>query len=94
MVKIMVNAKNEGGFRGLETGIYTARCDLIADLGMQETNFGDKHKVYIRFAVPEQTLEDKDGKKFQMSIGTTVTASLSKKANLRKMLEAWKSRRG
>lgn len=92
MVNIKVSGKHEGGFRGLETGIYNARCDLIADLGMQETNFGEKHKLYIRFAVPDQELEDKDGNKFQMSIGTTLTASLSKKANLRKMLESWRGK--
>lgn len=91
MVNITVSGKGEGNYKGLETGIYNARCDLIADLGMQETKFGDKHKLYIRFAVPDQVVEGNDGE-FQMSIGTTLTASLSKKANLRKMLESWRGK--
>jgi hypothetical protein len=91
MVKIMVSASSEG-HKGLEPGIYNARCDLIADLGMQETDFGIKPKIYIRFAVPDQVLEDQDGNKFQMSIGRSVTASLSKKSNLRKMLEGWRGK--
>jgi hypothetical protein len=92
MVAIMVSGKSEGGFRGLEPGIYKGRCDLIADLGTQETKFGDKHKIYIRYTVPDQVVETSEGEKFQMSIGSTFTASLSKKANLRKMLEAWRGR--
>jgi hypothetical protein len=85
--------QESGGFRGLEPGIYNARCDLIADLGMQDTGkYGLKHKVYIRFAVPDQTGEDKDGNKFQMSIGSKFTASLGKKANLRKVLEGWRGK--
>jgi hypothetical protein len=87
-----INVSSGGGFKGLEPGIYHARCDLIADLGVRETQYGDKHKVYIRFTVPDQVVEKEDGEKFQMSIGTQITASLGKKANLRKMLEAWRGK--
>lgn len=91
MTSITVKAGGSG-FKGLEPGIYTARCDLIADLGMQETNFGLKHKVYIRFSVPDETGETEDGEKFQMSIGKKFTASLGKRANLRKALESWRGK--
>lgn len=90
MVAIMVSGKNQGGFKGLDTGVHVGVCDLIADLGVQETNFGPKHKVYVRFSVPDQEMENKDGERFQMSIGSQFTASLSPKANLRKMLESWR----
>lgn len=92
MVKIPVSGKS-GSFKGLEPGIYNARCDLVADLGMQDTGkYGMKHKVYLRFSVPDQTGEREDGTKFQMSIGSKFTATLSKRATLRKVLESWRGR--
>lgn len=92
MASIKLTEESGGDFKRLETGVYNARCDLLADLGMRETNFGDKHKVYIRFAIPDQTVEKEDGTTFQMSIGSQYTASLNKKANLRKMLENWRGK--
>lgn len=90
----MINVSETGGgnFKSLEAGIYGGRCDLIADLGLQETRFGEKHKVYIRFGIPDQVVEKDDGEKFQMAIGQTFTASLSKRSNLRKALEAWRGK--
>ena len=92
MASIKLTESGGTNFRGLDTGVYNARCDLIADLGMRETSFGDKHKIYIRFVVPSEVVEKEDGTTFQMSVGSQFTASLNKKANLRKMLEAWRGR--
>jgi hypothetical protein len=92
MVAIMVSGKGDGNFKGIDPGVHNARCDLIADLGMQETKFGQKHKLYVHFAVPGMEAEDKDGRKFQMGIGQSFTASLSPKSNLRKALEAWRGK--
>jgi hypothetical protein len=92
MPKITVSETGGGSYKGLEGGVYQGRCDMIADLGLQETKFGEKHKIYIRFAIPGQVVEKDDGTKYQMSIGQTFTASLSKRANLRKALEAWRGK--
>lgn len=92
MPKITVSETGGSSYKGLDGGVYAGRCDMIADLGLQETKFGEKHKVYIRFAIPGEVVEKDDGTKFQMSIGQTFTASLSKRANLRKALEAWRGK--
>lgn len=92
MVSISLSSKG-GSFKGLEPGVHNARCDLIADLGMQDAGkYGMKHKIYLRFSVPDQTGETEDGEKFQFSIGCKYTASLGKKANLRKALESWRGK--
>lgn len=92
MPKITVSETGGSSYKGLDGGIYYGRCDMIADLGLQETKFGEKHKVYIRFVFPDQVVEKDDGTRYQMSIGSTFTASLSKRANLRKALEAWRGK--
>lgn len=95
-----IRAKNTGSgdFKGLPQGNYIAVCDLIADFGLQpgSAQYPDpKYQVYIRFAVPSETIEyEKDGKKISgpRVIGNAYTASMGKKANLRKMVQNWLGR--
>ena len=87
-----------GDFKNLSAGSHLAFCILIADIGLQpRRNYPDdpKHQVYFRFETPnERTEYEKDGRKVEgpMTIGTTYTASMSTKANLRKHLESWRGR--
>lgn len=89
------DAGNDREYKVLPAGPHNAVCQLMADLGMQETPYGDKHKVYLRFEVPGERIQyEKDGEAFDvpMSIGATFTLSLNERANLRKFLEAWRGK--
>jgi hypothetical protein len=52
-------AKDSGGkdFEPLPEGGHAAICDMMVDLGLQETHFGPKHKVYLRFQVPAERVQ-------------------------------------
>lgn len=88
-----------GDFKLLAAGIHAAVCDQVISLGLQKSTWSGKEKVlpkvFLRFEVPQERLEyTKDGEKFNrpMSIGVTLTNSLSSKATLRKFLESWRGR--
>lgn len=77
-------------------GSHIAVCDMIVDLGIQPGSGAfpkPKPKVYLRFQLPNEHFEfEKDGKKIvePRLIGQNYTASMSKKANLRHLLESWR----
>ena len=88
-----------GDFKLMPAGIHAGVCDQVISLGLQRSTWGGKEKlqpkVYLRFEVPAERLEyEKDGEKVNrpMSIGVTLTNSLSEKATLRKFLESWRGR--
>jgi len=94
-----LNVKDTGGgqdFDPVPQGTHAAVCYLVADIGMQPTTYGDKHKVIIGFELPDNQIEykDKDGKtvKAPMIINNFYTASLSSKAILTGDLEGWRGR--
>lgn len=92
-----IMAKESGGdYTPVPEGTHLAICNMLVDLGLQETNFGHKHQVYIRWELPDERLKwkDQDGydREGPMTIGQTYTLSLSDKANLRKILEAWRGK--
>ena len=77
-------------------GSHFAVCDIIAVLGLQETLFGTKNQVYIRFEIPTERWEyEKDGEKKEGPgvIGNIYTASMDPKANLRKLFEGWNGKK-
>lgn len=69
-------------------GMHTAVCCDVLDLGMQETQWGNKRMVKVRWQT-EDTMED--GKPFL--IQKRYTASLHPKATLRQDLESWRGQR-
>ena len=97
-----IYASDSGGreFKKIPPGCYFAICNMVVDLGVQETTFKreakQQRKVYLRWEVPSErtTFEPKDGpsKEGPMCIGATYTLSLSDKANLRRVLENWRQR--
>lgn len=93
---LMARSKDDDKtFKLVSPGAKTAICNLVADCGMQQSGFGLKHKVYIRFEVPSERVEwEKDGKKHEgpAHIGQQFTVSLSKKSVLRGFLESWRGR--
>ena len=93
--KIMpLNVSDKGGsFTPVPQGTHVAVCNMIVDLGMQETPFGNKHQLYVRWELPNERLEYGEEKKDgPMVVGKFYTASLNEKANLRHDLEAWRGR--
>jgi hypothetical protein len=73
--------------------VHRGVCDMIVDLGVQKSQFYDpKHQVYIRFALPDETISI-DGEEKPMVCGKFYTLSLHEKANLRKDTENWRGKR-
>lgn len=73
-------------------GTHVAVCFRIVDLGTQpDSGFGEKKKVCIFFELPHERITI-DGKEKPMGISRFYTASLSKKASLRKDLVSWRGR--
>lgn len=92
-------AKANANFEAVPAGNHIAICNAIIDLGMQPGSgmYPDpKPQVYLRFELPTERIKyTKDGKELEgpMSIGRTLTASMSEKANLRKLIESWFGKR-
>jgi hypothetical protein len=94
-----ITAFDNGGkdFKKVPPGCHFAICNMVVDLGIQETTYLSQaktmHKVYLRWEVPDERVTyEKDGREVEgpCSIGATYTLSLSEKANLRKVLENWR----
>src|SRR5687768_6847948 len=92
-------AKASVDFAAVPAGNHVAICNAVVDLGMQPGSgmYPDpKHQVYVRFELPTERVKYvKDGNEVEgpMSIGKTFTASMSEKANLRKFIESWFSKK-
>jgi len=92
-----LNVSDKGGkdFKPVPQGTHLAICNMVVDLGLQESPYGTRQQLYIRWELPDERLEyEKDGVKHEgpMTIGNFYTASLSEKANLRRDLEGWRGR--
>src|SRR6185503_19717990 len=94
-------AEDNGGkdFKKVPAGCHFAICNMVVDLGIQETTFKgeakSQHQIYLRWEVPDERVTyEKDGRQGEgpCSIGRTYTLSLSEKANLRKDLENWRGK--
>jgi hypothetical protein len=86
-------------FKKVSPGCHFAICNMVVDMGVQETTFKgqakQQHKVYIRWEVPDERVSyEKDGKEIEgpCSIGSTYTLSLSEKAKLRQLLQDWRGK--
>jgi hypothetical protein len=96
-----IMAEDTGGrdFKKVPPGCHFAICNMVVDLGIQETTYKgqskSQHKVYLRWEVPDERVSyEKDGRQVEgpCSIGAVYTLSLSEKANLRKVLENWRGK--
>src|ERR1035437_7424145 len=92
------SSKGSGDAKRVSPGSHFAVCDMVIFLGMQEVG-GQFPKtcqqIYVRFEVPaEHWTYEKDGKPAEgpAVIGRTFTASMHKKAALRKSLESWRGK--
>jgi hypothetical protein len=86
-------AKNSVDFTPVPAGNHLAVCNAVVDLGLQKGSemYPDpRRQVYIRFELPNERLTfTRDGEQVEgpMVIGRIMTASMSKKANLRSFVE-------
>jgi len=84
-------------FEGLSEGPHVAVCDMVVDLGMQETFYGTKHQIFIRFEVSSERIKytGDDGKDCEgpRVIGKFYTNSLAEGSTLRKDLESWRGKK-
>ena len=90
---------SDNDFTPVPQGTHLAICNMVVDLGLQETTYNNetkvKHQCFVRWELPHERIEwEVDGQKKEgpMSIGKTYTLSLADKANLRKDLEAWRGK--
>lgn len=87
-------AKDSGGgdFTPCPAGTHFAICNMVVDLGHQMVNFEGKEtiqrKVFLRWELPDELMDG--GAPF--TIGRSYTLSLSSKATLRNVLEAWRGK--
>lgn len=91
-------ASESGGkrnFKPAPAGRQAGVCDQVVDLGVQDTDWGQKRQVYLRWQVPSARVElEKDGETIDAPsvIGSVFTLSLHPKATLRQILEDWRGR--
>jgi hypothetical protein len=87
-----------GDYDPVPAGTHIAVCDMVVDIGVQPGSGmfpKPKPQVFIRFQLPNEQIEfERDGKKLTgpRVIGSTYTASMSEKANLRRDLESWRGK--
>jgi len=97
MGQILKNSGLDREFQIVDEGTHIAICTAVVGIGPQETHFGEKEQLKIRFEISLErvTYTDKDGIEHEgpMIVWKTYTASLNEKANLRKDLESWRSKK-
>lgn len=84
----MIVAETSNDYELAPVGVYRAVCTRLLNLGMQETNYGEKHQIHLAFEIDENMA---DGRPFLMM--QNYTLSLNSKARLRIDLEAWRGRK-
>ena len=90
---LIASDKGGAGFEPIPAGSYVARCISVIDLGVQETPWGGKEKVYIGFEVPGERVEwEKDGQAHDgpAIIGGRYTNSINEKSILGQHLTSWR----
>ena len=93
-----ITMKDTGGTprEPVPAGMQMAVCHQVFMLGFQDTNFGMKEQVYLGFQVPAHRTEIKVDEVVQnvpMTIGNRYTLSAHPESNIRKLLEAWRSKK-
>lgn len=87
-------ASGGGDFQKAPEGTHVGVCTLVADVGLQPGSgqYPDpKVKIYLRFELPGERVSI-DGKDLPQIIYSNYTASMSSKANLRKIVESWRGK--
>ena len=94
-MSLVAKASSSGNFKILEEGTHLGTCFAVIGVGLQETLWDPKEKVYIGWEVPAVRVQfERNGEEFDQPIviWQDYTISLSSKANLRHILEGWRGR--
>jgi len=93
---LIASDKGGDGFEPLPAGTYVARCVSVVDLGVQDTPWGGKEKVYLGFEIPDERVEwkDKEGVDHEgpAFIGSRYTLSINEKSILGQHLTSWRGK--
>jgi hypothetical protein len=73
-------------------GLHPAVCCDVVDLGLCDTQFGQKHKVELRWQL-EEAIESETKGLIRPIVRQRFTNSLHEKAKLRGVLETWRGRK-
>lgn len=84
--KMSLHLSEKVKFEPAPEGEHPARCIIVADIGRQETFYGEKDQVVLSWELPYQLSEE--GAPF--TVVNTYTASLHRQAALRADLDAWR----
>mgnify|MGYP006275680121 CR=1 FL=1 len=88
------NTTNNTTYKPIPAGMHLARCFMYADIGTQESNYGDKRQILVYFEVHGEDPNTGDplltDKGEPMTIFKKYTLSWNEKAILRKDLESWR----
>lgn len=83
-------------FEAAPIGNHIARCIGLIDLGTQQGEYQGKttyaRKIVIRWELPNELMSDGEWAGQPFVVSQFYTASLSEKANLRKVLEGWRGK--
>lgn len=85
----IIAKKPKSEFSAAPEGLHPAVCCDVVDCGMEDSPWGQLHKVQIRWQLEE---EDPKSHKPYMVV-QKYTLSLHEKAKLRSVLEAWRGRK-
>ena len=86
----IIAKKGDEDFEKAPAGTHAARCYQVIDIGTQKGEYNGipnyKHKVLLGFELSDELMEDRR----PFSVSGFYTLSLSKKGNLRPLLEGWR----
>lgn len=85
----IIAKKPESSFDPCPEGLHQGVCVDVIDLGVVKGQYGEKHKVEIRWQVDIEN--ERTGRLYELR--NWFTLSLHEKASLRKTLEAWRGRK-
>ena len=77
-----------GEFPILDEASYVARIYSVVDIGIHQTNFGEKQQIIVTWELPTEVSDEG----LPHAISKFYTLSLNDKANLRKDLEKMKGK--
>lgn len=87
----IISRKKKGDYSTAPEGLHAAVCVDVIDLGLVETQWGEKYRVEIRWELNEIDPESEKGRPYMVT--AKFTNSLHEKSRLRPMLEAWRGRK-
>jgi hypothetical protein len=84
---------NQKEYTPAPEGLHLSVCCDVIDQGIQETQWGPKPKVDLRWQTETTYTDETTSKEKRFQVTKRYTLSLSEKSSLRRDLEAWRGRK-